>query len=291
MQLPISDILAVLSIILGLVALIVTVVGFFASLKFYRNGVDLQEKATNALTKIEEKTNSIQTQIGGMFDKTLDAAISNKGLKINQDFEDINNQLEKSKEVLIKDVISQIKDIGDGEKKKLESFISEQFKIITDQVNISQENTEDIINREDEDIPISQFQSRIISVIRNNKVGLSIKEISDIVGFNDFVVEKALSRLVRKNLITKIDGEKFVLNLADNGQQKILLDKAFHLASKDGKTVLIAQLGVALKRFDNSFHPRNYGYNNLSEFLLNQNGYKLIDNIIEGYNHPILTKE
>lgn len=290
MNIPVTDILAILSIILGLVALIVTIVGFFASIKFYRDGVNLQEKATNALTKIEEKTNSIQTQIGGMFDKTLDAAISNKGQRINQDFEDIATQLEKSKEVLIKEAISQIKNIGDGEKRKLESFISDQFKIINDQVNISQENTEDLINQEDEDVPISQFQARIISVIRDNKRGLTLKEISNEVGFNEFAVEKALNRLIRKKIISKNENDKFILNIKRT-QEKSLLDKAFSISSKDGKTVLIAQLGIALKKLDKSFHPRNYGYSNLSEYLISQKGYKLIDNMVEGYNHPILTKD
>ncbi len=291
MNIPISDILAILSIILGLVALTVTIVGFFASLKFYRDGVNLQEKATNALTKIEEKTNSIQTQIGGMFDKTLDAAISNKGQKINQDFEDINSQLEKSKEVLIKDAISQIKNIGEGEKSKLEAFISNQFKIITDQVNISQENTEDIISQEDDDIPISQFQARIIGIIRQEKVGLTTNKISALVGFNEFAVEKALIRLIRKKLVTKNEQNEFVLKIGGENHEKILLDRAFKIATKDGETVLIAQLGLAIKRLDRSFHPRNYGCNNLSEYLINQDGYELIDNLIEGHNHPILIKK
>lgn len=290
MNIPVTDILAILSIILGLVALIVTIVGFFASLKFYRDGANLQEKATSALTKIEEKTNSIHTQIGGMFDKTLDAAISNKGQRINQDFEDISSQLEKSKEILIKDAISKIKNIGEEEKEKLESFISEQFKIINDQVNISQENTEDIISQEDEHVPISQFQARIISVIRESRSGLTLTEVSNEVGFNEVAVGKALNRLVSKKIILKNKSEKFILNVKKS-QEKSLLEKAFSMSSKDGKTVLIAQLGFALKKLDKSFHPRNYGYSNLSEYLINQKGYKLIDNMVEGYNHPILTKE
>lgn len=289
MNIPVTDILAILSIILGFVALIVTVLGFFASLKFYRDGVNLQEKATNALTKIEEKTNSIQTQIGGMFDKTLDAAISNKGQRINQDFEDISAQLEKSKEILINDAISQIKNIGVEEKEKLESFISEQFNIINDQVSISQENTEDIISQEDEHVPISQFQARIISIIRENKMGLTLTEVSSEVGFNEFAVGKALNRLVSKKIISKNESDKYTLN-AKKSQEKSLLDKAFAMSSKDGKSVLIAQLGVAMKKLDKSFHPRNYGYSNLSEFLISQKGYRLIDNVIEGYSHPILKK-
>lgn len=63
------------AIILSLVALIVTVIGFFASLKFYRDGLEMQSRAEKALSKIEERASTIQTQVGGMFDKTLDAAL------------------------------------------------------------------------------------------------------------------------------------------------------------------------------------------------------------------------
>src|SRR6267143_4397524 len=46
----------ILSVILSFVALVVTIVGFFASLKFYRDGVTLQRSANDAQTKLEEKT-------------------------------------------------------------------------------------------------------------------------------------------------------------------------------------------------------------------------------------------
>lgn len=56
-------------------ALIVTIIGFFASLKFYRDGVQMQARADRVLAKIEERASAIQSQVGGMFDKTLDAAL------------------------------------------------------------------------------------------------------------------------------------------------------------------------------------------------------------------------
>lgn len=69
------DAIDIITIVLSLVALAVTVIGFFASLKFYRDGVEMQTRATNALAKIEERAAAIQSQVGGMFDKTLDAAL------------------------------------------------------------------------------------------------------------------------------------------------------------------------------------------------------------------------
>lgn len=64
-----------IAIVLSLVALIVTIIGFFASLQFYRHGMELQGRADQVLAKIEERASAIQTQVGGVFDKTLDAAL------------------------------------------------------------------------------------------------------------------------------------------------------------------------------------------------------------------------
>lgn len=63
------------TLVLSLVALIVTVIGFFASLKFYQSGVEMNNQSRNVLAKIEEKAASIHTQVDGIFNKTLDAAI------------------------------------------------------------------------------------------------------------------------------------------------------------------------------------------------------------------------
>jgi hypothetical protein len=41
-----------LAIILSVVSLIITIVGFFASLRFYRDGITLQKSANDALTKL-----------------------------------------------------------------------------------------------------------------------------------------------------------------------------------------------------------------------------------------------
>lgn len=65
----------IITIVLSLVALAITIIGFFASLKFYRDGSQMQSQAHDALSKIEEKTSTIQSQVGGMFDKTLNAAL------------------------------------------------------------------------------------------------------------------------------------------------------------------------------------------------------------------------
>lgn len=62
-----------LAIILSIVSLIITGIGFFASLRFYRDGMELQGRASSALARIEERTDQIQRQVGGAFDPLLKA--------------------------------------------------------------------------------------------------------------------------------------------------------------------------------------------------------------------------
>jgi hypothetical protein len=66
----------VLGIILAVTALLITVIGFFASLHFYTDGTKLQNKANEIMSKISEKADSIHRDMSGVLDKTLDAAIS-----------------------------------------------------------------------------------------------------------------------------------------------------------------------------------------------------------------------
>jgi len=88
----------VISIILALVALIVTIIGFFASLYFYRRGVEAQSGAEQLLTRIEEKSLLIQNQVSELFEKTLDAALSRRDFV--SDLETADRQLTELRESL-----------------------------------------------------------------------------------------------------------------------------------------------------------------------------------------------
>jgi predicted RNA-binding protein with PIN domain len=121
----------VLSIILSTVALTMTVVGFFASLKFYRDGVELQQKASDALTKLEERTQFIQTQVGGMFDKTLNAAIG-KREALAESFSELTAQLESTKDKIIEAAVTQIGEAGERsatDRRRLSTIRSNLFVI------------------------------------------------------------------------------------------------------------------------------------------------------------------
>jgi hypothetical protein len=67
--------LQITSLVLSLTALIVTILGAYASIVFYNKTRDLNSQAQDALSRIDEKTELIQSQLGRRFDATLSALI------------------------------------------------------------------------------------------------------------------------------------------------------------------------------------------------------------------------
>jgi len=136
-------VLGIVAIIISSVAFITTVIGFFASLKFYRDGVRLQGLANDALVKIEEKTSAIQSQVGGMFEKTLDAAIG-RGDKLSENFEALNEQLETATKTITESALTKIDSAGEGERKRLSGLIEQQISLLRERVNETRESAEEI---------------------------------------------------------------------------------------------------------------------------------------------------
>ena len=135
----------VITIILAIVALIVTIIGFFAALKFYRDGSSLQKLANDALVKIEERTNLIQTQVTGVFEKTLDAAIS-RSAQISTDFDEINSQIQKASEEIVNSASAQIQKAGKIEEGRLKQLVDERLKEVQERVQSTRTNVESAVS-------------------------------------------------------------------------------------------------------------------------------------------------
>lgn len=142
-QIQSNSLLEYVALVLSVVSLFITVLGFLASLKFYRDGMELQAKANDALTKIEEKTQFIQTQVGGMFDKTLEAAIGKREL-LSESFEQINEQLEKAKVKVIQESIKEIGAAGEQERNRLTGVVDQQFDLLREKIDSTWESAREI---------------------------------------------------------------------------------------------------------------------------------------------------
>lgn len=122
---PLADLLA---IVLSLVALLVTIIGFFASIVFYRDGRDLQQMATEALTRISEKSEIIQGQVGGILHKTLDAALQQN--PIESRLKNIENSLTESRERLLNKAREELSSSDPSSESKLEEVFNSEFNAL-----------------------------------------------------------------------------------------------------------------------------------------------------------------
>lgn len=173
------DAINLIAIILSVVSLIVTVVGFFASLRFYRDGVALQTLANDALVKIQERTQLIQTQVGGMFDKTLDAAIGRRN-ELAANVEALDVQVGETHKRIVDEALHQIGVAGEQERSKLAAIVDEQFKLIRDRIENTRETAEDIVSEPAvQTYPRSETQAEIMSILAANPAGVSFQEIVD----------------------------------------------------------------------------------------------------------------
>ena len=204
------DLLEGLAIVLSVVSLIITTVGFFASLKFYRDGVELQNAANRALTKLEEKTEFIQSQVGGMFDKTLDAAIGKREILADQ-FEELNEQLESTKKKLIEESIGQIGAAGEQERKRLSRIVDNQIALIREKVETTRESAEEVVQAES----LPPLKSTIVSLLQNSPDGLTTHQITEslqLLGLSQIGISRRLRELMHLGFVIRLGDGKYVLN-------------------------------------------------------------------------------
>lgn len=77
--------------------------------------------------------------------------------------------------------------------------------------------------------------------------------------------------------------EKLMLDLK-------LINKAFDMSANESEEAYISTIGFNLRKLDPSFDCRTYGYKTLTTLFKNVKGFVLIDNMINGLNHPLLKR-
>ena len=212
--------LELLAIILSIVSVTVTVIGFFASLKFYRDGVELQQKANDVLTGLTEKTEAIRGQVTGMFDKTLEAAIRRETV-VDASFDDVETQLEETKQSLIADVEQRIGEMGDQERQQIRHTLDERMKRVMEKLESARGSATDMV--EERHVPtrkksfahdLHPHDKAIFTFLRSQNGKATFNEIAEHLRykFDKVVSEISLRRvllgMMREGVLKKQPGEQ-----------------------------------------------------------------------------------
>jgi hypothetical protein len=62
------------------------------------------------------------------------------------------------------------------------------------------------------------------------------------------------------------------------------------MSTNESNEVNISTLGLNLRKLDPSFDCRTYGYKTLTNLFSNLKGFEVVDNIVNGRNHPVLKR-
>lgn len=67
-----------------------------------------------------------------------------------------------------------------------------------------------------------------------------------------------------------------------------VIDKAFNISINEEEETYISTIGTNLRKIDPSFDPRTFGYKNLTQMFEGLPKYKVIKNMVNGLNHPMV---
>ena len=70
-----------------------------------------------------------------------------------------------------------------------------------------------------------------------------------------------------------------------------LIDKAFDMSANESDESYISSIGLNLRKLDPSFDVRSYGYKTLTQMFQKLPEFDVVDNFINGLNHPLLKRK
>jgi len=94
-----------------------------------------------------------------------------------------------------------------------------------------------------------------------------------------------------ENLESLIIPEKVLKENKKSKPYLSLIDKAFDMSVNESDEAYVATIGLNIRKLDPSFDSRTYGYKSLTSLLSGIQGYELIDNFVNGLNHPLFRKK
>lgn len=103
------------------------------------------------------------------------------------------------------------------------------------------------------------------------------------------VSSRTPKRIVKRN---EVSTEKVELKEASKlGPEDLsLLDKAFEISTNTNEEdeTYIAHIGSTLRKIDPSFDPRSYGFRTLTQLFASIDKYKIVRNVVNGLNQPLV---
>ncbi len=73
-------------------------------------------------------------------------------------------------------------------------------------------------------------------------------------------------------------------------KEQKLIDRAFEISVGEEEEAYISTVGSNLRKLNPSFDTRAYGYRNLTQLFKNLKTYQVINNNVNGLNHPLVKK-
>jgi hypothetical protein len=70
-----------------------------------------------------------------------------------------------------------------------------------------------------------------------------------------------------------------------------IITKAFDMSANESDESYISTIGANLRKLDPSFDCRTYGFKSLTQLFKSLKGFELVDNFINGLNHPLLKRK
>ena len=67
-----------------------------------------------------------------------------------------------------------------------------------------------------------------------------------------------------------------------------LIDKAFEISTNEEDETYISKVGATLRKIDPSFDSRTYGFKTLTQLFDSIVKYKVVKNVVNGLNHPLV---
>jgi uncharacterized protein (TIGR00288 family) len=69
-----------------------------------------------------------------------------------------------------------------------------------------------------------------------------------------------------------------------------IIDRAFEISINEEEEAYISSVGLSLRKIEPSFDPRTYGFRNLTQLIESLSKYKIVKNVVNGLNHPLIKR-